>query len=449
LSLTGLVFLIAFFAGCLLAVVRHPIYGLMTYVAVFYLHPPSRWWGESLPDLRWSLSAAAVTLLGMIILRKRLAPRPALFSNGVMVGMALFVAWLGLQLLWALDEDLQNELFSMYFKYALVMVLIYKCVDSERHLRLFLWTHVLGCAYLGWLAFTSYAGGRFEGFGGPGLGEANVGALQVVTGLLVAGSLLLAGKMRERMGLLACIPFLLNAMVATVSRSGFLAAGIGGVLFNLFTPKRWRGWVRVLSVLALVLFMLLTNPEYWMRIGSLKHAGEDISGVDTGSGRLVIIDAQWQMFQRYPLGCGHRCTAVLSTDYLDDSQLTGEATRGRSSHNTFMTLLVEQGVPGALIYLAMLVWLLVSVRKLSKRYRGAAGDLPLLFPAVVGVLGAITLGDMFVDYLKSEVRIWFIGVLMVLLTLPVSAPETAAQAEPAKPKSRQRASAFQRGAREP
>ena len=55
MSLTGLAFLLAFAAGIGLAVMRHPLFGLYTYIAVFYLHPPSRWWGETLPDLRWSL----------------------------------------------------------------------------------------------------------------------------------------------------------------------------------------------------------------------------------------------------------------------------------------------------------------------------------------------------------------------------------------------------------
>lgn len=55
LSLTSLLFLAAYFSGCIAALVRHPVYGLVTYVLMLYLHPPSRWWGEALPDLRWSL----------------------------------------------------------------------------------------------------------------------------------------------------------------------------------------------------------------------------------------------------------------------------------------------------------------------------------------------------------------------------------------------------------
>ena len=52
--MTAIIFLLLFAGGLGLCLFRHPIYGLYTYVAVFYLHPPSRWWAAALPDLRWS-----------------------------------------------------------------------------------------------------------------------------------------------------------------------------------------------------------------------------------------------------------------------------------------------------------------------------------------------------------------------------------------------------------
>jgi hypothetical protein len=42
---------------------RWPVVALGVYVLTFYAHPPSRWWGSMLPDLRWALSGAAVALL--------------------------------------------------------------------------------------------------------------------------------------------------------------------------------------------------------------------------------------------------------------------------------------------------------------------------------------------------------------------------------------------------
>jgi len=55
----------AYVLGLLSSFVVHPRWGLITYIAVFYLHPPLRWSGAGLPDMRWSLLAAVVTLISL------------------------------------------------------------------------------------------------------------------------------------------------------------------------------------------------------------------------------------------------------------------------------------------------------------------------------------------------------------------------------------------------
>ncbi len=418
MGLTGLLFLAAYAAGCILALARHPIFGLITYVAAFYLHPPSRWWGQAMPDLRWSLMAAAVTVLG-VMMNKRLPARRGLFRKPPVIGLVAFIAWLVLQIPLALDSEYHMILLTLYAKYLLLMVLMYKCIDSVEHLLMFLWAHVLGCLYLGWIVFTTYVGGRFEGFGGPDINEANAGAMQIVTGIFFGSALFLGGSMRDKAILFGGMPFIVNAVIATMSRGAFLAAGVGGLIFNYFTPRKYRKRVRLLSVLALVLFILLTNPLYWARMASLKQAGEEVEGADTGSDRVVLMKAQVQMFASHPLGCGHRCTAVLSPYYLDDEYLTTNAAgvRARASHSTIMTMLVEHGIPGVIFYALLVLWLIVAVWRLARRLRDEDGFLATLVPAIGAATAALTVGDLFVDYLKMEVRFWLITLLLIMLDM--------------------------------
>lgn len=412
--LTAAAFLLAYATGCLLALARHPIFGLITYVGVFYLHPPARWWGNNLPDLRWSLLAACVTLVGVLIHRSDIKG-PRLFDFSLMKGALLFLAWLALQSLWALNQPMHLELLTLTAKYVLLIGLMYKCIDSEKHLKYFLWTHAAGCFYFGTIVFTSYIGGRFEGFESPGVSEANSGSLQVVTGVIVTFALFLSGKWTEKAPAIGFMPFTLNALVATISRSGFLALGISGILFNLFSPRESIRTVRIFSLAGLALFVALTNPVYWDRIDTLLNAGEQIEGEDTGVGRLVLMRAQFEMFSEYPFGCGHRCTATLSPQYMDDVYLTGpEGNRARSSHNTFMSLLVEQGIPGAGLYIILLFWIARTVLRLRQPMRKSSGLLANTYAATVAILGAIFVGDMFVDYLKYETRVWFLGILVIV-----------------------------------
>ena len=414
MSVTGLLFVVAFLAGCVAAFVRHPVYGLVTYIGVFYLHPPSRWWGQGLLlDVRWSLIAAGVALVAVMVNPPKQPTAPVLRS-GVFWSFVAFILWIALQGFWAKDAEAHADLLSIYLKFLVVMYLFCRCIDSEQALMKVFWAHALGCFYFGWLAYTSYGGGRFEDFGGPGLGEANAAALQMATGVVVNGSLFLASDMRGRLLLFVVIPIVVNGLVTTISRSGFLSAGMAGLVYNLFTPAKYRKRVGLLSVLALVLFALLTNPIYWARIGTLKYKGEEVEGIDTGGGRLVIIEAQWKMFRANPLGCGHMCTTVLSPGYLEEHRLSAGA---RSSHNTFMTMLVDHGIPGGVFYVALLAWVVRSLRKVARNVRGQEGILPIALPAVAAALGAIFIGDLFVQYPKFEARVWFVSLLMVLLHL--------------------------------
>jgi O-antigen ligase len=412
--ITATAFMLAFTTGCLFALIRHPIFGLVTYVGLLYVPPHTYWWNYALPSLRWSLVAAAFTLIGVLIHRSKISG-PRLFDNSIMRGFLVFVIWLVVQSFWALNKTMHLELLTIIAKYTLLIGLIYKCIDSTRHLKYFLWTHATGCFYLGIIVLYEYLGGRFEGFQAPGIDEANAAALHIVTGILVTFVLFLSGKWIEKAVAIGFMPITLNALVATISRSGFLALGVAGLLFNLFTPKKITGLVRILSIVGLALFLAITNPIYWERMSTIIKAGEEIEGVDTGSGRLVIMEAQFEMFADYPLGCGHRCTVVLSPAYLDDTYLTGSGERrGRASHNTFMSLLVEQGIPGAVLYVMLLLWTVRAIFRLRDRMQSSIGLLPITYTATVATLGAITVGDMFVDYLKFEARVWFLALLIVL-----------------------------------
>jgi len=412
--LTVLAFLTVYASGCVMAILRHPIYAVMMYVLVLYVSPSDRWWGQGiLAGIRWSLIAAAVGFVALLLHRTRPPPVPFL-RQPLVVGLLLFVAWLAAQSFWALNPEYHESLIVFYLKFVVAMYLIYRSVDSVEHFRLFLWANVLGCAYLGWVVYTTHAGGRFDNFGGAGIGDSNNGALAIVTGIMSAGVIFLTGRKWSKLAMLVAAPLMVNAIVATMSRSAFLALIAGGLVFNAFSPPKHRKIFLGLSALGLAGFILLTNPDYWGRIESLQYTGEQVQGMDTGHKRLILARAQLEMSRMYPLGCGSRCTDTLSPLFLDESQLTGGA---RSSHNTFLTMLVEHGIPGAALYLALVSWIAVSVVRLlrARLWSSSDGRVAMLYAAVGASLSAIVIGDLFVQYPKFEIRFWFLTLAMLLL----------------------------------
>jgi hypothetical protein len=82
-----------------------------------------------------------------------------------------------------------------------------------------------------------------------------------------------------------------------------------------------------------------------------------------------------------------------------------------------MTMLVDHGIVGAAFYLLMLAWIFRSLREVGRRLRADDGFLATALPAIAGVLAAITIGDLFVQYPKFEARFWFVSLLIVVLHL--------------------------------
>jgi ABC-type amino acid transport system permease subunit len=419
---TALAFLVAYLAGVVLAFARHPVFGLLTYVAVFFIHPSSRWWGHgTIGSIRWAMISSVVTLLAVFVGSSKLTrPGKPFMSHGVMVLLAGVIAWMALQSFWAMSPDEHAEVLSYYVKFFVMLYAMYRCVQTEDHIRWILWTYVLGCFYFGLIAYFDYSGGRFEGFGGPGVNEANAAALTIVVGIFFGAALFLDGGLKTRVALVLLMPFIVNALVTTISRSGFLALAVGGLVFNLYSPPRWRGRVRALSVLALFGFVALTGPAYWDRMQSLKHAGEEKEqvGVDTGEDRIAMMEAQVRMFAVHPLGCGAMCSAVLSPQYLDAKYLAdnGFGVKLRASHNTFLSMAVEHGVPGAIFYLGMLAWFWRAHRRIWTWCRNSQGLLPSLYPAIAAIVVGITIGDVFVSYVKFEIRYWVILLAAVMVS---------------------------------
>jgi hypothetical protein len=424
MSLTGLVFVAAFFGAMGLALFRHPMWGLYGYVAVFYLHPPSRWWGAALPDLRWALLAAAITLIATLRLPKD-TMRPSWLSTTPAKLLLAYTVWLWIQQLWTLSPSDQTEICILFTKYLVLFYLIYRLVDTPQKVMQFLVAHVMGCAYLGWLAYNARFSGRLEGVGGPGIDEANALAMQMSTGVAVAAMLILGGKGWVRWISFAAMPFMLNTMVLAGSRGAFLALlGTGCALWYL-RPQKHRGVFYAYAILGTVLFGVLANQIFLTRIGTITAVAEEDKEVDrSAESRMVLFKAQLQMAKRYPFGAGHRGTAVLSTQYIDPIYLSRKRVGStvvvgqRSSHNTFMTALVEQGVIGAILFLSLWWWVAKALVRLKRTYAANTEQnqtqIALLCAAVGGALAAVFVAGQFVDYLKVEVQFWCIILLACL-----------------------------------
>lgn len=419
MGIEGAAFVAGFFVLLFLAVIRHPRYGLYAYMASYYIHPPSRWWGKVLPDLRWALLAAAVTLLAIWIQGKKFQlDRPS--WNKTFPGRVLmaFTAWLWIQNMWALDAPMQMEISVLYSKYILLFYLIYKLAETPMEVGRILFVHVLGCFYLGYLAYGTSVSGRLEGVGGPDINEANALGMQLATAVMCGAMFVLIDRSWRWFVVGAAMPFVLNALVLTGSRGAFLSMLVGGVALTVMKPKKNSKLFYALAAVGVMLFFAVANESFWGRMETVGAAVDDEKQMDNSAeSRFTIAAAQLKMAAVHPFGTGHRGTAVLSPDYIEARYLPvyPDGTIGtRSSHNTFLSALVEQGTFGVIAFGMILYWCVTACRSLKRRYRGTSPQNESYVAAICAALVVFLIAGVFVDYLKSEVQIWLYGLLAAL-----------------------------------
>jgi O-antigen ligase len=419
--MTTVLFLVFFFSGCLLSLFKHPIYGILTYELILFLDPVSRWWGYALPNLRWSLTISIVSLIGFIIHKNKIKPKKSAFSYKIYLFYIFFLVWMIIQIPWALSFDIHYDFIILYLKYIIIVWLFYNTIDSEDKLQLFVLFYILGCAYLGWVAYSDYRGGRFEGFGGAGVGDANTSGVVLAISVFFASSLLIRGNIWVRRIVFICIPFILNGIIVSISRGAFIALVSGGIVFLLIAPANNRRQIWLLLIPAIILFSMLSPPNYWDRIFSITSvASEEKSERYTdGSDRIRIIRSQYKMFKDHLFGTGHKGTQILSPVYMGREDLTAVAGKlARASHNTYMSVIVDHGIIGGVLYLLLMFQAFRKVIELrTYGNEDQVGIIPIIVTSIGASFVSIGVGGLSGNFFRLEIVFWIICILMVALNL--------------------------------
>ncbi len=413
MSTTGLAVLAIYLAGLVLAFGYRPIFGLYSYLWIFYNDPQTHWWGAELPDLRYSLTAGVVALIVALAMTNR---EESWSSSGGAKILLVFIAWCWIQTPWAVNTAVHLAGAILFTKYVVLSFVIWRVCSDERNIELFMWAHVAGCAIFGWEGFNANVAGRLETVGGPGVDDANLLAAHLITGLAIAGFMFVGMKGYKRWVLLAMIPFILNAIILTGSRGGFVALCAAAAAAVYLSPKIHRRMVIAASVLGGMLFLMLVNEDFWTRLNTITEVNAQ------NEGRLRMLGPQFQMFLDHPFGAGHRGNELLSPQYIPQGDIDVRSGT-RSAHNTFIAALVDHGVPGAALLLLLYGWGIVTVKRL-KRLEEVATLPPtlLIYRAGVGAaLASLMVSGLFLNLLKTEVQIWLITLLASVAALSVRA----------------------------
>jgi len=405
-----------------LALGGRPLVGLLLYVFTFYFYAPGSWWGNDLPDLRWSLLSALVTLVAIYVRENKsrnndpllsvYPQKPDFFSLTENKLFLSFVIWVWIQTLWASSPAYHSEYAFMATKFLLLLFLMHKALVDEKSVIAFVVVNLLGCGYFGWISFSEHQGGRFESVPTPGLNDGNLLGLHMMPILLLGSFLLLCDFSKRKFLLAFPIVLTLFAILQTQSRGAMVGLIIGALLAFLFRPHKLRAQIYLYILLASVAAIRLVPPDLIDRLS--QAAGPEELRDESADSRIVIVKAQYEMFKQAPIqGYGHRGTLILSPYYIDDTYLTGKSdSRYRGSHNLLMSLLVDFGLIGASFYLGIIF---VFIKRLFSIRRSilqlANGNLSILYMAGSSALVALMVSSMFSNSLRLEIDILLIGLL--------------------------------------
>ncbi len=415
MSLTALFFVGAFFAFAGLAFVRHPIFGLFAYMLAFYMGPDTAWWGESLPNLRWSLLSAIVTMAAVVVYpgSKDRVPWHRHASSRVLI---VFTLWLWLQTPVALGPGYHLFFATLFTKYVVMFALVYAALDDSKRIRQFLVAHILGCFYWGYLAWQTHSGGRLETIGTGDVAGSAFASMHVSTALAFAGFFFLFFAKWERWISFLAIPFIVNSIILMQTRGAFVGLVGAAPMAMLLVPPSFRKRIFPYLGLGVVLVFIVADDEFWERMSTIKPADDTGMMEASAASRLDIAEANLRMFLDHPLGVGHRGNDLLSPQYMPSYLLTAKDGKAvRSAHNTVMAILVDHGVIGIVLIAMFHIQITRAILRLRRRH---IDDVSVQALALVAALGTALvvywINGQFANMAKAEIVIWIAAIVAVM-----------------------------------
>jgi len=310
----------------------------------------------------------SVRLIGMVtvglgalaVLERGKVRRPAVGH----IVMALFVLLAVLSYMWSLfPEGTLIEAFS-YLQLFTMVWLIWELAPGVQEQMHLMRAYVFGTFVSGmdtFYLFLSHQKSVYQRYAGAKLDANDLG---LIMALSIPMSYYLLIQNQGRMVWVYRVHLILagTTILLTASRGATLATVVALAIVPL-TQARLGGRQRVALVLTVILLIggvLFFVPETsWERLATVPTEFEQ----GTFTGRTIIWKAGWEIFRAHPfVGIGANAFRVIVSRELAEPIRMGEADPAPPAHNTFLSVLVEQGVLGFAVFCGMLGAMAVSLR---------------------------------------------------------------------------------------
>ncbi|EIW90352.1 O-antigen polymerase [Alishewanella agri BL06] len=418
MSKIALFFLLALVAGVIATFAYTPVAAFLTYQMVYFFNPDNRWWGASIPGLRYSLFIALVMIVVFISKYRQLSELSPWSRQPILRWLLAILVMYYIMYFFAINPLFHDKFTFEFTKLIVIIWIAYKLINSEWALKASMWAYILGATYVGKLArdVGRNSSARVEGIGMADAPDANDTAAILVPPLVFLLYFAWLGNWKVRALTAVCAAFIVNGLVLINSRGAFLGAivGCGFFLIYMIFSRFQRKWQRPMAVLIIATGLsgafYLADDTFFARMETLKVQEDGSRG---GDDRVDYWFKTFDMMRDYPMGLGIFGYQTVSPAYLDQSQLASNS-GNRAVHSTWFQILSELGWFGWLLF-AGLFWRLWRLTQQTKFYvlqRGQTNQYFLIL-ALEGALFSFLVAATFIDRARAEVMYWLILYLAV------------------------------------
>jgi probable O-glycosylation ligase (exosortase A-associated) len=409
-------------------IVFRPYFGLLVYGWLAYMRPQDMAWGASrqLPLSQWVAVALAVGLVVAIGRERWLTPR---LQTVLLILLGL---WISITVVTAVLPDVSGEMYGYYWKAIAISIITTGLVIDRRRFRVLVMLIAFSIGFLGakrGLIGLLSGGARY--YDGPGGFMSDNNSFALVLNMilpLLAGIILTEKQKWLRIGSAVIAALCVATILFTFSRGGLLT--LAAIAPLLIWRSRHRVAVTLVIALALAGFYSWTSKrftaDYVDRAQTISDYQEDRSAM----GRLNAWKTSWGVFLDYPVfGVGPNNLEVVYRAY------SPEPDRFRVSHNAYLQILCECGLPALLLFLAAIA---SAAWSLGRTHRETRDAWVKVYSRMLQIsLLAYFIGSMFLSTAYSELLYQLIAMSVSLAVIAraeesVEAAETvpAASAEP-------------------
>lgn len=188
------------------------------------------------------------------------------------------------------------------------------------------------------------------------------------------------------------------ATFGTFARTGLVAlvALVTGSILLFKRKFRYLFWVTITLAILLIFF----GNEWLGRMKTIKSASSD----NSAAGRLAVWDWTIDYVMEHPLGGGFGIYKINNIDFVSgDGSLYNFS--GIAFHSIYFEILGELGVPGFVMFISMVLWLLITLnlirckcRELPEFYWLEALTASLMVTIFVYLAGGAFVGIAFQPY---------------------------------------------------